>query len=452
MRLNSLSFRLILSAALWTTVAIFAAGVILTSLYQRTVERTFDENLDNYLNAIIGEITQQWPGQITAIDNLSEPLFGSVYSGWYWQITSNGQPVLKSQSLLFDTLQIPGDAPARDDQGFIRFTTTGPGGETVRAIESTTVINGQATYDIIVSGNATALRAEIATFRTSVILTLLVFGLALILSTFLLIRWGLRPLDRVREGLAALRSGKEARLSGAYPAEIAPLARELNALLESNQQVIERARTQVGNLAHALKTPLSVITNEVRANKSPLADKVCEQAEIMRQQITHYLDRARIAARSEVIGAFTRVEPTVARLARAMNRIYGDKGITVTVKIETDACFRGEQQDFEEIVGNLADNACKWAKSSVLVTIAQEPPVGDSVGQLIVDIDDDGPGLSAAQRQQAMKRGQRLDESKPGSGLGLSIVVDLVGMYRGSFRLDAAPSGGLRAEIKLPAA
>jgi signal transduction histidine kinase len=452
MRLNSLSFRLILSAALWTAVAIIAAGVILTSLYRRTVERTFDENLDNYLNAIVGEITQQWPDEVTQIDNLSEPLFGSVYSGWYWQISHDGQIVLKSQSLLFDALAVPDNAPARDDQGFVRFTATGPGGETIRAIESSTVINGEATYHIIVSGNATALRAEIASFRNSVILTLVVFGLALILSTFLLIRWGLRPLDRVRDGLASLRSGKEARLSGNYPAEILPLARELNALLESNQQVIERARTQVGNLAHALKTPLSVITNEARSNESPLADKVREQADLMRRQITHYLDRARIAARSEVIGAFTRVEPVMARMARAMNRIYGDKGVTVRVKIETDACFRGEQQDLEEIIGNLADNACKWAKSAVLITVTQEPSSGDSVGQLIVTIDDDGPGLNEEERRQATKRGQRLDESKPGSGLGLSIVTDLVGMYHGTFRLDAAPSGGLRAEIKLPAA
>ncbi len=245
LRFNSLSVRLALSAALWTLVAIAAAGIILTSLYRRAAERTFDENLDNYYSAIVGAITQQWPNEITSVDNLSEPLFGSVYSGWYWQISSEGQVVLKSQSLLFDALAVPDNAPPRDDQGFVRFTTTGPGGETIRAIESSTTINNQATYRIVVSGNATALGAEIATFRTSVIVTLAVFGVALILSTFLVIRWGLRPLDRVRQGLAALRSGKQTRLTGNYPAEIAPLAMELNALLESNQQV-HRAGAHAG--------------------------------------------------------------------------------------------------------------------------------------------------------------------------------------------------------------
>lgn len=451
MRLNSLAFRLILSAAVWTAIAIVAAGLILTSLYQRTAERTFDENLDNYLNAIVGEITRQWPEDITTVENLGEPLFGSVYSGWYWQASRDGEIIARSSSLLFTALSVPADISERDEDNLVRYTATGPGDEAIRAIEWSDLINGEAQFSIIVSGNATDLRAEIATFRTSVILTLAVFGIVLIVSTFIQIRWGLRPLEQVRRALASLRSGKEARLAGDYPAEIAPLAKELNALLESNQQIIERARTQVGNLAHALKTPLSVITNEVRANKSPLADKVCEQAELMRSQITHYLDRARIAARSDVIGAVTDVAPVIERMARAMNRIYGDKGITVKAENLAITHFKGEQQDLEEIIGNLMDNACKWAKATVTVAVSKlAGPAGESGDRIAIRIDDDGPGLAPDQRQSATKRGQRLDESKPGSGLGLSIVSDLVGLYGGTFRLDEAPRGGLRAEIILP--
>ena len=452
MRLNSLSFRLILSAALWTAIAIVAAGIILTSLYQRTAERTFDENLDNYLNVIVGEITRQWPEEITAVPELGEPLFGSVYSGWYWQVSREGAIVARSTSLLFSELAVPEDAAERDEQNLVRYTATGPADEVIRAIEWSNLINEEARYSIVVSGNATDLRAEIATFRTSVILTLAVFGIVLIVSTFIQIRWGLRPLEQVRRALASLRSGKEARLAGDYPAEIAPLVKELNALLESNQQIIERARTQVGNLAHALKTPLSVITNEVRADKSPLADKVCEQAELMRSQITHYLDRARIAARSDVIGAVTEVPPVIDRMTRAMNRIYGDKGITVRADNLAVVHFKGEQQDLEEIVGNLMDNACKWAKSKVTVAVSRQAGEEEGAdGRIAIRIDDDGPGLTPDQRKAATKRGQRLDESKPGSGLGLSIVSDLVGLYGGSFRLDEAPMGGLRAEIVLPA-
>lgn len=452
MRLNSLSFRLILSAALWTAAAIIAAGIVLTSLYERTVQRNFDDGLNGHINTILGEIARQMPGEVTDIGALGEPRFEALYSGWYWQIARDGQILLTSPSLGFGRLAVPDDASERDEEGLVRFSELGPNGELIRGIEGMLEFAGSATYQIIVTGNATALQAEVATFRNSVILTLAVFGIALILSTFIQIRWGLRPLDRIRQALAGLRSGKETRFGGDYPVEIQPLVKELNALLDSNQQVIERARTQVGNLAHALKTPLSVITNEVRANKSPLADKVCEQAEIMRQQITHYLDRARIAARSDVIGAITEVEPVVARLARAMNRIYGDKGIVVTAEIESSARFQGEQQDLEEIVGNLSDNACKWAKGRVLLTASCARGGGPSGRVLRIWIDDDGPGLTPEQRKEATKRGQRLDETKPGSGLGLSIVTDLVGLYGGTFELANAPMGGLRAEITLPAA
>jgi signal transduction histidine kinase len=279
-----------------------------------------------------------------------------------------------------------------------------------------------------------------------------VFGVGLVIATMIQIRWGLRPLDRVRRGLAQLRSGKETRFEGKFPLEIEPLARELNALLDSNQQIIERARTQVGNLAHALKTPLSVITNEARASPGPFAEKVTEQAALMRQQVNHYLDRARIAARSNVIGAVAEAEPAITRLVRAMTRIHEDRGLSLSADVPSELRFKGEQQDLEEIVGNLLDNACKWAQSRVSVSATIEcRPSDEEDGRLVIRIDDDGPGLSAEQRAEAMQRGLRLDESKPGSGLGLSIVTDLVGLYEGDFRLDRSPDGGLRAEIELPA-
>lgn len=451
MRPSSLSLRLILSAGIWTAIAIVAAGLILTSLYQRTVERSFDQNLDNYLDVIVGEVTRQWPDPVAAIDGLGEPLFGSIYSGWYWQIQREGEIIARSPSLLFSTLSLPSDAAERDDQNLVRFSATGPGDELIRAIEWADRINDEARYSITISGNATDLQAEIGTFRTSVILTLVVFGIVLIVSTFIQIKWGLRPLEQVRGALASLRSGEQARLAGEYPAEIATLVKELNALLESNQEIIERARTQVGNLAHALKTPLSVITNEVRANKSPLADKVCEQAELMRSQISHYLDRARIAARSNVIGAVTEVGPVVTRMIRAMNRIYGDKGIAIVATDIPALRFKGEQQDLEELVGNLTDNACKWARTVVNVSVSEAPNLDSEDRSFVIRIDDDGPGLTPEQRAAATKRGQRLDETKPGSGLGLSIVSDLVGLYGGVFRFGESPEGGLRAEIVLPA-
>jgi signal transduction histidine kinase len=461
MRLNSLALRLIAASALWSAVALVVAGFILISLYRQAVERAFDDRLSVHLTTLVSAIAADpaagGNGALSDPGNLGEPRFGLLYSGWYWQVGLQGtrQPVLTSQSLFSDILDL--GALDRRERDVPRDLTTGalagPLGQSLRVLERTIILDDGKSYEVAVAGDYGELEAQVAAFRNSVILTLAIFGAGLILAVFMQIRWGLRPLDRVRRGLANLRSGAETRFEGPFPAEIEPLAKELNALLESNQEVIERARTQVGNLAHALKTPLSVIVNEARAGTGPLAAKVAEQAELMRTQINHYLDRARIAASANVIGVVTDAAPVLERLARVMNRIHGDRGVTVSVSVPAEARFKGEQQDLEEIVGNLVDNACKWASREIEITATYSPPRGSlAFGSLKILIDDDGPGLDAGQMSEATRRGRRLDESKPGSGLGLSIVTDLVALYQGRFTLSRSPKGGLRAEIDLPAA
>jgi len=251
------------------------------------------------------------------------------------------------------------------------------------------------------------------------------------------VRFGLAPLKRISESLAAIRAGAAERLEGKFPVEIAPLARETNALIDANREIVERARTHVGNLAHALKTPLSVIVNEANARpQDPLAEKVVEQADIMRDQITRHLERARLSARMTVIGTVTDVLPVVFALARTMEKIHQHRGIAIDVDAPTPVRFQGEQPDLEEMVGNLVDNACKWAQSRVSIEVIPELTAARPVVRIVVD--DDGPGLTAAQREQVARRGRRLDETKPGSGLGLSIVVDLSSLYGGSITLGSA--------------
>jgi signal transduction histidine kinase len=345
-------------------------------------------------------------------------------------------------------------ARVKEEAGIESGSFAGPDKQKLRFLSQTVTFDGARRFDVLVAGDAGNLEQQIASFRTTVIFLLGAFALGLIIATAVQIRWAFRPLDRVRRSLADLRSGKQTRFEEGLPAEIRPLVDELNALLESNREIVERARTQVGNLAHALKTPLSVITNEARSGgAAPFATKVAEQAETMRKQISHYLDRARIAGQVNVIGALTDVHPAVTRLVRAMNRIHGERGIRIDSRGAEDARFRGEQQDLEEIIGNLIDNACKWARKSVSVAVDYECPQGEAKhGRLRFVIDDDGPGLTPEQRAQATKRGRRLDETKPGSGLGLSIVCELVALYQGELHLDRSPAGGLRAEIDLPAA
>jgi signal transduction histidine kinase len=449
MRLNSLAFRLIAGASAWAAVALLVAGIILTSLYRDTVERAFDERLSVYLKTLVGNLAAQPPGQLGDPGNLGEQRFELIYSGWYWQVRQAGGAVLlASRSLATDTLDVSKAVRVRTENGVESAILTGPDDQQLRILQRTISFDVDHRYDVMIAGNASELEAEIRDFQTSVALTLSIFGIGLVAATAFQIRWGLKPLDQLRHGLAELRSGREQRFEGPLPAEIEPLVKELNALMDSNQEIIERSRTHVGNLAHALKTPLSVITNEARASQGPLGAKVGEQAEIMRTQINHHLDRARIAARSKVIGAITEVEPVLTRLARAMRRIHGDRDLSIEANVPAGIRFRGEQQDLEEMTGNLVDNACKWAKSAVEIeVIALDPEEA-----LMIRIDDDGPGLTVDEMQEATRRGKRLDESKPGSGLGLSIVTELVGLYGGQFSMDRSPLGGLRVELRLPSA
>ena len=455
-RLNSLAARLIAAATLWSVAALIVAGLILTHLYRQSVEKGFDERLNVYLQTLVGTLGAEDPTQpITDPGNLGEQRFELVYSGWYWEVraAATGLVVLGSHSLLSDSLAMDKASAATGSDGVISGRLTGPTGKPLRFLTRRITLQGGRSFDFTVAGDSGELERQTFSFGTSVAITLAVFGIGLIVATLIQIRWGLQPLDRVRHALSELRSGTRTRVEGDFPAEISPLVNELNAVLESNQEVVDRARTQVGNLAHALKTPLSVVINEARANRDPASLKIVEQTELMRRQVNHYLDRARIAAQSDVIGVVTEVEPVIDRLVRVMSRLYDERGIKLISDVPEGARFRGEQQDFEEIVGNLVDNACKWARTKVSVTATYRAPDGiDDPGRLELHIDDDGPGLTAQEIEGVAARGARLDETKPGSGLGLSIVTDLTAMYRGKLSLKRARIGGLCAIVELPAA
>ena len=270
--------------------------------------------------------------------------------------------------------------------------------------------------------------------------------------TLFQVRFGLMPLRVIERDLARVRAGEASKLEGALPVEIEPLQQEINALIQSNQEIVDRARTQVGNLAHALKTPLAVITNEANDDRSAFAAKVAEQAKVMRDQIGLYLDRARMAAQVGTIGKVTEVLPVVVPLQRALERIYREKAVTITIACSEGAKFQGEKQDLEEMLGNLLDNASKWSHGGVYLTVAL-PDASTRSGRkrLEIKIEDDGPGLSSEQRARIGKRGMRLDETKPGTGLGLSIVGDLAHSYRGTMQLGASEYGGLAVTLDLPA-
>ncbi|MGV1014989.1 MAG: ATP-binding protein [Methyloceanibacter sp.] len=454
MRPSSLAFRLFASAAAWTLVVIPAAAIILSSLYRQNVERNFDARLNVYLTSLVASTTEGGATEPKQPASLGEPIFTIPFSGWYWQIKrldGATRPLFASDSLLDQQLTLPSQSDISPDQSLTRRGyATGPDSQHLRIIEREIRPGGpQSTpYSYAVAGDAGEIDRDLAQFTTMLFAALALLGLGLIVATFFQVRFGLAPLRAIRQDLSAIRSGEAEKLEGELPDEIKPLQQELNALIQSNREIVDRARMHVGNLAHALKTPLSVISNEARTHAGPLSAKVIEQAEIMRTQITHHLDRARVAARSSVIGDATEVETVLQALKRTLDRIYDERGIALEVESLPGLKFQGEKQDFEEMVGNLLDNACKWASSSVRVST--EHAAGKS--RFTVIVDDDGPGLTEEERAQVVKRGQRLDESKPGSGLGLSIVADLAHLYKGRFMLEPSPEGGLRARLELPAA
>ena len=459
MRSNSLAFRLTASAAIISIILFVAAGVLLADLFKSAVERNFDERLHAVLDGLLSNVDVAAEGQGLAMQSaLADTRFSLPLSGWYWQVTPLGENAggrLVSASLLDQVLAPdPADLADRDSDGVARFYLQDVKGTQLRGIEQRYRFQGRdQEYSIVVAGNFDELKGEIWAYTNALVLVLAFLGLGFLVSVIIQVRYGLRPLNVLRDELNAIREGQSDKLVGVYPEEIEPVARELNLMIKANAEIVERARTQVGNLAHALKTPLSVLTNEATANKGlALAQMIKEQADVMRDQISLYLDRARRAARARSLGASTSVKTVVDAIARTLGRIHQGKDITVETDVPETLRFRGEQQDLEEMIGNLLDNSFKWATRRIAVRARLLKDAGsDGRPWLEIMVEDDGPGLPADRRAEALKRGRRLDETKPGSGLGLSIVSETASMYSGKIELNSASLGGLRTTLTLPA-
>ncbi len=456
LQIHTLAGRLFLSSVVLSVVVLASTGMVLSAFNRKSVEAAFDERLKLYLKVLVADVaTMTDNGHSSEPGNLGEPQFQIPLSGWYWQILkvnkeSGSANVLRASRSLFNhrlpALAEPGSPFPRSDfrDGYLNDSE----GKRMRMVEQEIDLGETNRFIISVAGNAGAIADDSRRFELTLLVTLGLLAVALAVSALLQVRYGLVPLKRLRRALGAVRIGEKEHVEGSFPDEVAPLAQELNLVLDANREIVMRARAQVGNLAHALKTPLSVLLNEAGADEAPLAEKVREQSAIMRDQVQYYLDRARAAARAATIGNLTETEPVIAAFIRAFAKIYHDKGLEFSSQITTALRFRGEKQDLEELVGNLVDNAGKWAQHRIAITVERDMAAPTPMIRLMVD--DDGPGLSEAARQEATKRGKRLDETKPGSGLGLSIVVELASLYGGAFVLEDSPLGGLRARLDLP--
>jgi signal transduction histidine kinase len=443
MKRNSLAFRLVASAAIWCALLLSFGGYALSRLFTDTVERNFDARLRVLLEGVVAGSDLAQDGALALRPQLGEPRFEQPLSGWYWQISDTDGPLRRSASLWDETLPaIP--APGRLGT---KLDLIGPRGEPLRVLSRAIGLPGrEEPFVYTVAGDRREIEAETEGFNRLLMLGLGTLLLGVLAAVLIQVRFGLEPLRRIRRGLADVRIGRAKRLAGDYPEEIRPLADELNALLDHNEAVVERARTHVGNLAHGLKTPIAVLTNEASRSRGSLATLTLRQTALMRQQVDHHLSRARAMATASVIGSRCDVAPVLSDLQRTLARIYASRELAIEVACPPELAFRGARQDLEEMLGNLLDNACKWASGRVVASAAGVDE------RLMVVVEDDGPGLPPERRSEVMQRGRRLDERVPGSGLGLSIVVDIAELYGGALSLHEAASGGLRARLELPAA
>jgi len=448
---NSLAFRLLAITTVWTVTALLVTGLLLSTLFRKNAETNFEELLLAHTYNLMGAVEIGENAAFSGTPNLGDPRFLVPGSGWYWVVAEAARPhkpLLHSRSITGDDLEVASVDDIPFGTLFRRTYMHKEGEVTVQRLEAKLSFDESETpYVVMVGGRRDDLEWAVYDFNRTLAIFFSLFGLGTLVATFFVIRFGLKPLDRATDALTEVREGRSDFLEGEFPKEIEPLVGEINALVGANRSVVERARTQVGNLAHALKTPLAVIINEARKPDKQSGSRIAGQAAQMQSQIQTYLDRARIAAQRGVVTHRTQISDVVERLTRVMGKLSPHLSFSTTYKCEREILFWGEAQDLEEVLGNLLENASRFAKSSVAITVFDEEGEKPMVS---IEVADDGPGLTEAQRKQALKRGTRLDESRPGSGLGLSIVQDIVDEYDGRFVLGRSADGGLSATVFLP--
>ena len=440
---RSLTSRLVISAGLWATCVLGAGGLLLAGVFADVVEHNFDARLQADLENLVAAVDSPRPAGLALGRPLGDPRYERAYSGWYWQIRSATGESLRSRSL-WDA-ELPALPTATDSP----ITLRGPNDEPVRLFTSLISLPGhERRVAFTIAGTTSEINAASARFNRVLSAALAAVGAGVLVAVVVQVRYGLRPLRELRTALNAIRTGKRERLEGAFPVEVLPLASELNALLAQNAQVVDRARTHVGNLAHGLKTPLSVLTNSIRELPEPERGSTARQLMLMQERIDRYLARARAAGPVGLRRGRTPLLGVVEELESALARIYQERDIVLSRSVPGSLAFAGDSEDLQEIIGNLLDNAFKWASREVIISA----DMADSSDHFTLAIEDDGPGLPPDTRDSVLERGKRLDESIPGAGLGLGIAQEIVELYGGKMTLDASPRGGLAVRLRLPAA
>ena len=443
--LTSLTRRLIGAAALWVGVLLLGGGFALDRVLTGSLIENFDKQLEYIVNKALIASSEIGPeGEVRFSRPPADQRFLEPYSGIYFQVSGTGADTFPSRSLWDRRLRV--DA-AHNDVELHRYDSAEFDGEPLRIVERDVILPGSSTrWRFQVAQSREIIDRQIRDLRATLVRSLAALGLGLLVLTALQASYGLWPLRRVRSEVVAIRSGRQRRIAEDFPREVFPLVHEINALLAHGEEQAEEARRHAGNLAHALKTPLTVITNAATAQAPDLADTVCREATTMRRQVDHHLARARAIGRRASAQARATVWDSLEAVERAVSRLY--PAVTVDIDGDRQAEVRIERQDLDEMLGNLIENAAKYGGGRVFVTVSRAGPE-----KIEIAVEDDGPGIPAAERQAIFDRGARLDTTgKPGTGLGLAIVRDVAEIYGGSVSLtESEDLGGLMATLSLPA-
>jgi signal transduction histidine kinase len=443
-RLTSLTRRIIGIAAIWITVLLLGGGYALDRVLTTSLVENFDKQLEYVLNAMIAASEIGPDGEVRFNRPPADQRFLEPYSGVYFQVSGEGADTFPSRSLWDRRLAVN---DSHNDVDLHTYDSREFQAEPLRIVERDVILPGsEIRWRFQVAQSREIVDRQIKDLRTTLIRAFAALGLGLLVLVALQTFYGLWPLRRVRSEVVAIRSGRQSRIGEDFPREIHPLVNELNQLLAHSEEQAEEARRHAGNLAHALKTPLTVITNAATADSPDLDDTVIREATAMRRQVDHHLARARAIGRRASVQARARVWDCLEAVERAMERLYA--GVTVDIAGNREAAVRVERQDLDEMLGNLVENAAKYGNGRVFVTVEE---VADAGVEIMVE--DDGPGIPAVEREAIFARGARLDTGKPGTGLGLAIVRDVAEIYGGSIRLEESEDlGGLLARLTLPAA
>ena len=440
--IRSLSRRMIVVAALWITALLLAGGFALDRVLTASIVRNFDEQLSYVLNAMVAASEIGPDGEVRFNRPPADQRFIEPYSGVYFQISGEGADTFPSRSLWDRRLRV---SSGHQDIKIHIYDSNEFADEPLRIAERDITLPGsRVSWRFQVAQSREMIDAQIRQLRATLFWSFLALGVGLLILAALQTFYGLWPLRRIRQDVAAIRSGAKTRISEDLPLEVRPLTEEINQLLAHSEEQAEEARRHAGNLAHALKTPLTVITNAATARAPDLADTVCREAIVMRRQVDHHLARARAIGRRASAHARATVWESVEAVQRAVDRLY--EGVTVDIAGDRKAQVRVERQDLDEMIGNLVENAAKYGGGRVFVTVELK----EKAVEILVE--DDGRGIPEQEREAIFQRGARLDTDKPGTGLGLAIVRDVAEIYGGRITLEESEDlGGLLARLSLPA-